>query len=70
MALERDRARNVLAVPVEAMLALRGGGDAVEVVARERRADLTGVETGTFADGYVEVDGKGIAQGAQVVIAR
>jgi hypothetical protein len=29
---------------------------------------LTAVETGTFADGYVEVSGKGIAEGATVVV--
>jgi hypothetical protein len=68
VSLERDRARNVLAVPVEAILALRGGGEAVELVSASGERVLTGVETGSFADGYVEVAGKGIADGTKVVI--
>ena len=68
VALERDRARNVLAVPVEALLALRGGGNAVEVVGADGERTLTAVETGTFAEGYVEVTGQGIAAGTRVVV--
>jgi len=68
VALERDRARNVLAVPVEALLALRGGGNAVEVVGSSGERTLTAVETGTFADGFVEVTGRGIEEGALVVV--
>ena len=68
VALERDRARNVLAVPVEALLALRGGGNAVEVVGSSGERRLTAVETGTFADGYVEVRGRRIREGARVVV--
>ena len=58
VSLERDRARNVLVVPIEALLALRGGGNAVELVGSNGERTLTAVETGTFADGYVEVDGQ------------
>jgi peptidoglycan hydrolase-like protein with peptidoglycan-binding domain len=68
VSLERERARNVLAVPVEAILALRGGGEAVELVSAGGERTLTAVETGTFADGYVAVSGKGIAEGASVVV--
>ena len=68
VSLERDRARNVLAVPVEAILALRGGGEAVELVSPNGDRVLTEVETGTFADGYVEIVGRGIGQGTKVVI--
>ena len=39
VSLERDRARNVLAVPVEALLALRGGGERCRGRRLERRAD-------------------------------
>ena len=60
--------RNVLAVPVEALLALRGGGNAVEVVGSSGERTLVAVETGTFADGYVEVTGRGIEEGARVVV--
>ena len=69
VSLERARAKNVLAVPVEAILALRGGGVAVELVARDGERTLTAVQTGSFADGYVEIEGKGIAEGVAVVIA-
>lgn len=69
VSLERERAKNVLAVPVEAILALRGGGEAVELVRPNGERSLTAVETGTFADGYVEVSGKGIVEGATVVVA-
>jgi hypothetical protein len=63
---EEDRARNVLAVPVEALLALRGGGYAVELVGTDGLRTLTAVETGTYADGWVEVNGRGIRKGARV----
>jgi peptidoglycan hydrolase-like protein with peptidoglycan-binding domain len=68
VSLERERAKNVLAVPVEAILALRGGGEAVELMTGGGERTLTAVETGTFADGYVQVSGKGIVAGAKVVI--
>ena len=68
VSLERERAKNVLAVPVEAILALRGSGEAVELVGPDGARTLTAVETGTFADGYVEVSGDGIVEGADVVV--
>lgn len=52
VALVSETRRGVLAVPVEALLALREGGFAVEVGGR-----LVPVETGVFADGLVEVAG-------------
>ena len=66
---EEDRARGVLAVPVEALLALRGGGYAVELIGAGGVRTLTAVEAGTFADGWVEVSGKGIRKGGRVVVA-
>lgn len=68
VSLERERAKRVLTVPVEAILALRGGGQAVELVGRDGAHTLTAVETGTFADGYVEVTGKGVTVGTKVVV--
>lgn len=62
---ESDRARGVLAVPVEALIALSDGGYAVEKV----DGTLVGVETGEFAGGLVGIDGE-IAEGDQLVIAR
>jgi peptidoglycan hydrolase-like protein with peptidoglycan-binding domain len=59
--------KGVLAVPVNALLALAEGGYAVEVE-RDGRRELVGVETGLFADGQVEVSGQGLAAGDRVVV--
>ena len=61
-------AAGVLAVPVEAVLALAEGGYAVEVAddgAATTR--LVGVTLGVFADGMVEIEGD-IDAGARVVV--
>jgi hypothetical protein len=50
---------------VNALVARRGGGYGVEL-AGERR--VVGVETGLFADGYVEVSGSAIREGTRVVV--
>ena len=68
VSLERERAKGVLAVPVEALLALRGEGQAVELVAADGTRSLVAVETGTFADGYVEVEGRALRTGARMVV--
>jgi hypothetical protein len=68
VSLERSRAANVLAVPVEALLALQGGGSALEQVAADGTRSLVAVETGRFADGFVEVEGKGVRKGLNVVV--
>jgi multidrug efflux pump subunit AcrA (membrane-fusion protein) len=64
----RDRRKNVLAVPVTALLARSGGGYAVEVVNGGRHR-LVPVEPGTYADDYVEVSGSGLSEGMKVVTA-
>ncbi|CAN5200187.1 peptidoglycan-binding protein [soil metagenome] len=64
---ERSRERAALAVPVAALLALAEGGFALEVDEGPRRR-LVGVETGVYADGWVQVAGDGIAEGVEVVI--
>ena len=61
------RAENVLAVPVNALLALAEGGYAVEVVEPGNRR-LVPVETGLFARGQVQVSGAGLAEGMRVVV--
>ena len=61
-------AKGVLAVPVEAVLALAEGGYALEVVDEGAATRLVGVELGVFADGMVEVIGD-IAAGDQVASA-
>ncbi|MEU0275297.1 peptidoglycan-binding protein [Streptomyces sp. NPDC006307] len=57
--------KNVLSVPVNALLALPGGGFGVEVVENGRARDVK-VELGMFADGRVEVSGGGLREGMKV----
>jgi hypothetical protein len=62
--------RNVLAVPVNALLALAGGGYAVEEVESTGVHQLVGVSTGLFDDatGMVEVSGPALAAGQHLVV--
>ncbi|WP_067181063.1 efflux RND transporter periplasmic adaptor subunit [Microtetraspora niveoalba] len=60
-----ERHEDVLAVPVEALLALREGGFGVEVV-ENGAARLVAVETGAFGGGMVEITGAGLAEGMRV----
>jgi peptidoglycan hydrolase-like protein with peptidoglycan-binding domain len=60
-------AEGVLAVPVRALLALAEGGYAVEIVHAGGHS-LVGVDLGTFADGWVEIDGN-VREGDDVVVA-
>jgi len=62
--------RNVLAVPVNALLALAGGGYAVEEVEPTGVHQLVGVGVGLFDDaaGMVQVSGSGLAAGQRVVV--
>lgn len=65
-----ETVQNVLAVPVNALLALAGGGYAVEVVNDAGVHRLIPVTTGLFDDnaGRVEVRGDGLAEGQNVVV--
>ncbi len=65
-----EHVENVLAVPVDALLALAGGGYAVEV-AEGRVHRLVAVSTGLFddAEGVVQVSGQGLSAGQRVVVA-
>jgi hypothetical protein len=63
-------ARNVLAVPVSALLALAGGGYGLEVVESTGIHHLVGVTTGIFAGSMVQVTGNEIAAGTKVVVAQ
>jgi peptidoglycan hydrolase-like protein with peptidoglycan-binding domain len=60
---------SALAVPIDALLALAGGGYAVEVV-EGRVHRLAAVSLGLFddADGLVQVSGKGLSSGQRVVV--
>ena len=58
---------NVLAVPVNALLALQGGGYGVEVVTG-KASHLAGVTTGMYSDTLVQVSGSGITAGTLVEV--
>ncbi|MGW2917943.1 peptidoglycan-binding protein [Streptomyces angustmyceticus] len=57
--------KDVLTVPVEAVVALREGGYGLEVV-RGTGTHLVRVGTGLTADGRIEVSGAGLAEGMKV----
>jgi hypothetical protein len=61
-------AQSVLAVPVTALVAFTDGGYGVQRVAADGVAEYLPVQTGTFADTWVEVAGAGLAEGDQVVV--
>ena len=62
--------RNVLAAPVNALVALAGGGYAVEQVETTGAHQLVGVSVGLFDDasGMVQISGAGLAAGQRVVV--
>src|SRR5262249_50931345 len=70
VAITGRRGRDVLALPVTALLALPGGGYAVRLSDPARR--LIPVTTGLFDDatGVVEVTGRGLAAGQAVEVAQ
>ena len=59
---------DVLAVPVDALVALLEGGYAVEVVGADGGHHYAGVQPGIFQDGWVEVTGNGLTEGTTVVV--
>jgi multidrug efflux pump subunit AcrA (membrane-fusion protein) len=63
-----QRADNVLAVPVNALLALAGGGFGVDVVTPSGAVRLTGVTTGLYSSTLVQVSGPGITAGMRVEV--
>jgi peptidoglycan hydrolase-like protein with peptidoglycan-binding domain len=64
-----EERKDVLAVPVTALLALAAGGFGVEIVDGDTTR-IVAVNTGMFAAGRVEVSGKGIAEGVTVGVAK
>ena len=65
-----ETVKDVLSVPVNALMALAGGGYAVELVEAGGTHRLVAVKTGLFDDsaGRVEVSGEGLAVGQNVVV--
>jgi hypothetical protein len=61
---------NALVAPVDALLALSGGGYAVEVAEAHGVHQLVPVSLGLFddADGLVQVIGQGLSVGQKVVV--
>jgi hypothetical protein len=62
-----QRADNVLAVPVNALLALQGGGFGVQVVSGSGTR-LLAVTTGLYSDTMVQVSAPGLAAGMRVEV--
>jgi peptidoglycan hydrolase-like protein with peptidoglycan-binding domain len=64
-----ESVQDALAVPIDALLALAGGGYAVEVI-EGRLHRLEAVSLGLFddADGLVQVSGQGVSAGQRVVV--
>ena len=60
-------ASNVLAAPVTSLLAILGGGYAIEVI-ENGSSKLVPVSVGLYADGWVEINGEGINVGTEVVV--
>ncbi|MFK0295833.1 peptidoglycan-binding protein [Streptomyces sp. NPDC090442] len=57
--------RNVLTVPVEAVVALREGGYGLQVV-QGTGTHMVRIQTGLTADGRIEVSGTGLTEGTKV----
>ena len=70
VSVERSRTEDATAVPVIALLALREGGYAVQVVDDTQPGGYTlvPVEVGTIADEWAQVSGEGIEAGVEVVV--
>jgi peptidoglycan hydrolase-like protein with peptidoglycan-binding domain len=69
LSITTESVEGALVVPVDALLALAGGGYAVEI-AEGRVHHLTAVTLGLFddADGLVQVSGRGLSAGQRVVV--
>jgi hypothetical protein len=63
----KELAKGVLASPVNGLLALLSGGYALEIVTKTGTA-LVPVETGIYADGWVEVNGSGLQPGTEIIV--
>lgn len=62
-------AKNVLSAPITGLLALLGGGYALEV-AENAGTRLVAVELGVYADNWVEISGAGLDENTLVVVPK
>ena len=60
-------ANNVLTTPVTSLLALLGGGYAIEII-ENGVTNIVPVSVGLYADGWVEIAGEGLKPGLEVVV--
>jgi hypothetical protein len=67
--MQSETHKNVLSVPIEALLALKEGGYGLQVV-EGGSTRVIAVEVGMFASGRVEVSGDGVAEGMKVGVPR
>lgn len=65
--IERQARTNALVAPVTALVALQGGGYAIEV-SEGGTTSLRAVQPGLYSDGLVEITGAGLDEGMQVVV--
>ncbi|MFL2764052.1 MAG: peptidoglycan-binding protein, partial [Dehalococcoidia bacterium] len=63
----KQLASGVLAAPVTSLLAILGGGYAIEII-ENSVSRLVPVSVGLYADGWVEIKGDGIKVGTEVVV--
>ncbi len=63
-----DSVLDAMVVPTRALVTLSEGGFAVEKVLTDTTTVLVGVETGTFADGVVEVESSQLEPGDELVV--
>ena len=69
VSITKEIAKNVLSVPVSALLALLGGGYGLEVIA-DGTTRLIPVGVGIYADGWVEVNGPEVREGTRIVLPK
>ncbi|HEY8111556.1 MAG TPA: peptidoglycan-binding protein [Actinomycetes bacterium] len=68
--MESSRTKDVLSVPVAALLAISDDAYAVQVIQPDGTTKMVPVDIGTFADGRVEVEGDGITEGTVVGVPK
>lgn len=68
--IESSRTKDVLSVPVAALLAISDNAYAVQVIQPDGTTKMVPVDIGTFADGRVEVEGDGIIEGTVVGVPK